>query len=408
MNKRYSIVNGAAYGILERNGQQIMEELEFNPEGKKSVQDMRELLNRNKGAYDTRSQGRGFGGRADIEQMENDAKNDFEIIGDQAFYTGDVRETNSLLNTANDIETLNVRVGVVVNVGDSNVVSAQVDRLLIGDREKYNKFTLATVQRGTHGAFKIVNKGSKSYEQIFSIPLGSLDILEAESKMDEIFQTTQALRDKLMTDVEKSEIGQQPIFKTMAKFLHTKDVARTMIEKLNKDISREDINAIIDILFAQNNLGPMSTMSITLSFTVTKVVRTNNPANYPGYTQYDPASQALRSFVNRYDVKIPINPAVLVSNGELIESYKSYVINNMLYIYNSALDEQDSVKWKNPPAIVVEKHNLAGITKEEFEEFQQNVLPEEVMKAMETYRENEKIRLASKTLNEYKDPSEYE
>lgn len=395
MSKSFKVVNGQARGILQRMSEGL-KEVSFVPKGVTSAADIMNQIQENQGVFGTRTAGQGFNGRRTVESAQNESKVDFDVIGGKAFYTGDVKELNSLLNGASDIETLNVRMGMVVNVGNKEVVNAQADRLSIGDKDTYNKMTLSGTERAEYEGFKIVNRSQKSWEQMVSIPLGSVDPEEIESTLNEVYMVVQSLRDSVMTDVEESDIGSDPIFREMAKYLHTKDVAKTMMGKIDPNLSSDDLNQVMEALFNLNNLGPMSTMTLSLTFTVTKVVRTNDPDRYYDYDQHDPSANALRSFINRYDVRLPINPMILVKNSQLLEDVKAYSLGRILQLFNKATDPEAQVDVPTKPIINLKPHNIAGITKEEFSEFQTNILPGKVKEAIQSYHEAMKVAAVRK------------
>lgn len=388
------IINKNAIGLKNRN----IDSLSLTEDQLRTAEDIREAIK--DGRFETRSSRSGFETRnvADLESLGN-----IDIIGikNKGYYVGDIKETNTMFNQAGDVRCININTAIVVQIGNPDVVRAQADRLSVGDRETYNRIMIDAGKNKEINGLRVTNKTNKALEFFMTIPEETVPVSKLENRLNNLFQNFQSLRDFIMTETEQSDIGKDPMFKTMALYLHTKDVAKFTIRQLDGDLTNDEVNQVIDTLFANAGVGPLSSMTLNIRFTVTRVVRTNNPEEYMDYDQHDKETNSLRSFVNNYDVKIPINPSILVKCSKIIENFKMYMLSELISLYNACMDPNAEVPVDMAPALEVTKHNLAGITDEEFMKFQSETLPAKVSEALGLYRQGVKTAAAKKITSSF-------
>lgn len=387
----YNYLNKSARGI---KGTEL--NAEFDQSKKVSIEE----LTRKKEAANllVRRSGQGFKRRArNAEILEEGTQVDFIVLEGEAYYVGDIKQDNSLMSTVPDCPMVNINTSIVVSInGKRQVVEAQIDRLTIGDRDTYNKvnFDQSKKMIGKDGKKYQLNN-QKSLSLLVTLPESNLE-KEAYQKINELYEGFQLLHDYLMTQVEKSAIGEGNKFKSQSMFITTKDVLRGLIQGMVPDATDDEVKQIVGSCFAANGVGPLSTMSIDLMFTVTKVIRSDDHTLYPEYEEVDEGANALRTFVTAYNVSVPINPQILVAVSGEMERFKRFLISQLISIHNLAFDEDAGVISRPCPQLEINKHTLASIEKEEYSQFQMDELPKVARKGVDEFFSQMDIRSKKK------------
>lgn len=349
----------------------------------------------------TRKAGQGFKKKAkNAQSIEEGTQVDFIVIDDSCFYVGDIKKNNSILNIIEDVPMINVSSGVVVSMNaGKQVVEAQIDRLTIGDKDTYNKVNFnQSVKKIAKDGKKYQMNNQKSLSLFTSLPESNVGD-EIDEILNDVYSKFQLFHDYALEQTEKSVIGQGSKFKNQSMFLSTKDVLRGLIQSLVPDASEDEIKNIVGSCFASNGVGPLSTMSIDFTFTVSKVVRTKDPSKYPEYNEIDEVSNALRTFVTAYNVSVPINPQILVSLSAKMENFKRYLISSIIKVHNLAMDESADMEIIPCPDLSIDTHVLAGITKKEFSDFQSSKLPKVADSGVKAFFDQKNIRIKERYVN---------
>lgn len=343
----------------------------------------------------TRSAGSGkYEKRAREASIEEGTQVDFIVSADgKYFYVGDVKQDNTMLHTIEDVPMVNVVASVAVNIDNNkDVVTADISRLTIGDEELRNRVNFDDSKKmvATDGRKYQINN-QKSLSLMTTIPESNLD-KDGQKLINELYLEFQSLHDFAMDATERSAIGKGSTFRKQTMFLSSKDVLKGLIRAANPDASDDEINKTVGRVFADNGVGPLSTMSLNLKLTVSKVVRTKDETQFPEYSQIDKRNGSLRTFVTAFNVSVPMNPQILIEISPVLEKFKEAMISRIISVHNLALDEEAGTIELPFPDMSIEKHNLGGITEEEFTTFQTEVLPKAAIEGIEALRKLDETR----------------
>jgi hypothetical protein len=330
--------------------------------------------------------------KRDLERLGAQDSIDLLLIGKKVFYVGEIKGTNTLINTSQDIEYFNIDFGSIIDISNRDIVNAQIERLSIGDKDNYDKINFNEGSFSVDG-LRLVDKTNRSVGLFASIPANTIPLNVSSKFMNKMVYAQQLIRDFVLTKVEASQMGQSSKFREMAFHIHTKDVANTYMKNMLGIEKREEMQEIQSIIRTEAGLGALSGMTLKLQLGISKVVKTKNPEEYPDYSEI--SGDCLREIIRFVEFSVPITPEILINIRGALTSYAQDMIINIINFYNSSMNP-DLEMLDSDFDLEVEKHYLANITQDELDDFQNIRLPKLIEKAGKKYSKIKKRKAQEK------------